>query len=217
MPPKQEEAYDVMGKVLLLGEAQVGKTCLLIRWVEKRFQPNYILTLGVDFKVKYLTANDDKNTKVKLQLWDTAGQERFKTLTPAYYRSAHCVALVYDISDRDSFEKIRGWIQQVDDLGSSDLQKVLVGNKIDLEDKRVVATEEGQKLADEFGLVFYETSAKSNTKVDALFQTLADLCAKRAVAGGYPADANASISIRPEAGPDEGGPSNRRPKQGCKC
>ena len=114
----------------------------------------------------------DKNT-VKLQIWDTAGQERFRTITQAYYRGAMGILLVYDVTDRQSFENIRNWIKNIKQHASETVRKILLGNKCDMDEKRAVSTEEGQKLADEFGIQFFETSAKSGDNVENAFFTLA--------------------------------------------
>merc|ERR1712137_5117 len=110
----------------------------------------------------------------KLQVWDTAGQERFRTITPAYYHAAMGVVLTYDITDQASFEHVEYWVQQLNQHGSEDVQRILVGNKSDLADLRKVSTESGRALAEKFGMSFFETSAKEGTNVDAAFEQITD-------------------------------------------
>jgi len=111
---------------------------------------------------------------VKLQIWDTAGQERFKTITASYYKGAHGIILVYDITDRQSFKDIENWLAEVDKYGNENVVKLLVGNKSDLEASRQVKTEEGKTLADSLGIKFLETSAKDAVNVEKAFTTLSN-------------------------------------------
>ena len=124
----------------------------------------------IDFKIRTIEMD---GKRVKLQIWDTAGQERFRTITQAYYRGAMGILLVYDVTDRQSFENIRNWIKNIKQHASETVRKILLGNKCDMDEKRAVSTEEGQKLADEFGIQFFETSAKSGDNVENAFFTLA--------------------------------------------
>jgi Ras-related protein Rab-1A len=143
---------------------------LLIRFAENIFSNNYISTIGVDFKIKTIEV---EGKTVKMQVWDTAGQERFRTITASYYRGSNGIILVYDVTDRDSFVHINYWMKQVDQLASPDVCRLLVGNKCDLTDKRVVSTEEGQSLANHYGVSFLETSAQDNVNVEAAFHQMA--------------------------------------------
>lgn len=163
--------YDHLVKLLLLGDSAVGKSSLLMRFCESRFDSNFVLTIGVDFKWKTVERN---GRKLKLQVWDTAGQERFRTITPAYYRAAMGVVICYDITDHASFEHVEYWIQQLDQHGEESIQRVLVGNKSDLEDLRKVPKEDGAALAAKFNMAFFETSAKSGESVDDAFLKIAD-------------------------------------------
>jgi len=124
----------------------------------------------VDFKIKSI-ALDGKN--VKLQIWDTAGQDRFRTITCSYYRGAQGIVVVYDITDRDSFEAVRQWMIEIDKYAQESVIKLLVGNKCDMNDKRKVTFDEGQELANQYGIQFFEASAKSCSNIDLLFQTMA--------------------------------------------
>eukprot|EP00735_Rhodelphis_limneticus_P004696 TRINITY_DN16321_c0_g1::TRINITY_DN16321_c0_g1_i1::g.3199::m.3199 TRINITY_DN16321_c0_g1::TRINITY_DN16321_c0_g1_i1::g.3199 ORF type:complete len:217 (-),score=47.66,sp/Q39433/RB1BV_BETVU/72.68/2e-103,Ras/PF00071.17/2.4e-67,Miro/PF08477.8/1e-20,Arf/PF00025.16/1.2e-15,GTP_EFTU/PF00009.22/1.7e-06,Gtr1_RagA/PF04670.7/3e-06,MMR_HSR1/PF01926.18/3.3e-05,MMR_HSR1/PF01926.18/3e+03,DUF258/PF03193.11/0.0079,SRPRB/PF09439.5/0.013,SLA_LP_auto_ag/PF05889.8/0.016,AAA_22/PF13401.1/0.07,AAA_22/PF13401.1/3.3e+03,AA len=168
--PNSKNSYDFLIKLLLIGDSGVGKSCLLLRFSEDSFTTSFITTIGIDFKIR--TVNLD-GKKVKLQIWDTAGQERFRTITTAYYRGAMGILLVYDVTDRDTFNNIRNWIRNIEQHASDNVNKILLGNKCDMDDKRVVSAEEGAKLADEYGIPFYETSAKTTHNVEAAFLHIA--------------------------------------------
>ncbi|ROL47862.1 Ras-related protein Rab-13 [Anabarilius grahami] len=155
--------YDFLFKLLLIGDSGVGKTCLIIRFAEDNFNSTYISTIGIDFKVKTIEV---EGKKVKLQVWDTAGQERFKTITTAYYRGAMGIILVYDITDEKSFENIQNWMKSIKENASAGVSQMLLGNKCDIEAKRKVSKEIGEKLAKEHGIRFFETSAKSSINVE---------------------------------------------------
>lgn len=173
--------YDMQIKLLMIGDSGVGKTCLLLRYANDSFSPTFITTIGIDFKIKNV---DIEGTRIKLQIWDTAGQERFRTITTSYFRGAQGILLVYDVTDRRSFESIRNWISQIQQHADVHVNKILVGNKCDMVDEKVVSTAEGQKLAAEFGIPFAEVSAKNDIKVDDSFQSLAKAVKDRLVADG---------------------------------
>lgn len=175
--------YKYLFKIVLVGNAGVGKTCLVRQFTQGNLPSGHQgATIGVDFMIKTVVAN---GTKIKLQLWDTAGQERFRSITQSYYRSAHCLILVYDISSQPSFDALTKWIRDVDavldretQLGSEVL-RVLVGNKCDKE--REVPYSIGEKFFEinKFDL-FMETSALDNESVDRLFLDISEmLVAKR--------------------------------------
>lgn len=162
--------YDILIKLLLIGDSGVGKSCLLLRFCEDQFTPSFITTIGIDFKIRTI---DLDGKRCKLQVWDTAGQERFKTITTAYYRGAMGILLVYDVCDAKSFENVRTWYANVQQHANEEVELILVGNKCDMSDKRVVTTEQGQELANELGIPFIETSAKTTTNVEDTFYSLA--------------------------------------------
>jgi Ras-related protein Rab-8A len=162
-------SYDLLVKLLLIGDSGVGKSCLLLRFCDDQFTPSFITTIGIDFKIRTI---DLDGKKVKLQVWDTAGQERFKTITTAYYRGAMGILLVYDVCDEKSFNNIRSWYANVQQHASENVVMILVGNKSDMADRRVISTEQGQKLADELGIPFIEASAKTNDNVEESFFSL---------------------------------------------
>ena len=160
--------YDFLFKLLIIGESCVGKTCLLLRFTDDSFTANHLTTIGIDFKIKIINL---EGKLIKLQIWDTAGQERFRTITKTYYKGAHGIILTYDVTDQNSFKNIRNWIKQIEANAQTNVCKVLVGNKCDKPD-RVVTEEEGKKLADDFNMSFFETSAKTNQNVNEVFNFL---------------------------------------------
>ena len=159
-------------KVITLGPPAAGKTCIIMKSVNSDFAlpEGYMCTLGVDFKVKSMEYG---GVPVKLHIWDTAGQERFLHINRMYYRDTHGVILVFDVTDRRSFEQIRScWDDFKMHEGSQIVGKILVGNKIDLE--RKVSSSEGEQLAREFGIPYIESSAKSGHHIHEIFSTLLD-------------------------------------------
>ncbi|XP_076438989.1 ras-related protein Rab-8A-like [Babylonia areolata] len=170
------KTYDYLFKLLLIGDSGVGKTCLLFRFSEDAFNSTFISTIGIDFKIRTIELD---GKKIKLQIWDTAGQERFRTITTAYYRGAMGIMLVYDITNEKSFDNIRNWIRNIEEHASKDVEKMVLGNKCDMNDRRQVSKERGEQLAIEHGIKFMETSAKASVNVDDAFFTLArDIKAK---------------------------------------
>ena len=160
------EGFDYLFKYIIIGDAAVGKSNLLLRYTHGQFKPEYQLTIGVEFGAKNVQIND----KVyRIQIWDTAGQENFRSITRAYYKNSACALVVYDISSRDSFNNVSTWIEECKGQSPKTIFMVLVGNKSDLADKRQVNTEEGQELAEKYGLLFFETSAKTGTNVEEIF------------------------------------------------
>ncbi|XP_023346280.1 ras-related protein Rab-1A isoform X4 [Eurytemora carolleeae] len=162
--------YDYLFKLLLIGDSGVGKSCLLRRFADDTYTESYISTIGVDFKIR--TIELDGKT-IKLQIWDTAGQERFRTITSSYYRGAHGIIVVYDVTDQESFNNVKQWLQEIDRYASENVNKLLVGNKCDLTNKKVVDYSSAKEYADQLGIPFLETSAKNATNVEQAFMTMA--------------------------------------------
>jgi len=162
--------YDYLFKLLLIGDSGVGKSCLLLRFADDTYTESYISTIGVDFKIR--TIELDGKT-IKLQIWDTAGQERFRTITSSYYRGAHGIIVVYDVTDQESFNNVKQWLQEIDRYASENVNKLLVGNKCDLTNKKVVDYSSAKEYADQLGIPFLETSAKNATNVEQAFMTMA--------------------------------------------
>mmetsp|Transcript_43556 Transcript_43556/g.50115 ORF Transcript_43556/g.50115 Transcript_43556/m.50115 type:complete len:199 (+) Transcript_43556:143-739(+) len=173
-----QKDYDFLFKLLLIGNSGVGKSCILLRYADNAFQENFFNTIGVDFKIKTIHCED---STVKLQIWDTAGQERFRTITSSYYRGAHGIVIVYDITDRDSFDNVRQWLQEVERYAQDSVYRLLVGNKSDMENKREVTFEEGAEFAQRMNIPFLETSAKYATNIDDVFEKLAQDIRREAV------------------------------------
>lgn len=171
-------------KLLLLGDSAVGKSSLLVRLCDGKFDSNFVLTIGVDFKLKMIPERNGR--RLKLQVWDTAGQERFRTITPAYYRAAMGVVITYDVTDQSSFDHVEFWVTQLDQHGDTRVQRILVGNKSDLEDCRKVSREDGEALAARFNMKFFETSAKTGASVEEAFLEIADQVVEKHYAGAPP-------------------------------
>jgi len=160
------KTYDYLFKIVFIGDSSVGKTCILGRFATNQFYSHFLCTIGCDFQTRTIEIN---NKKVKLVLWDTAGQERFSELSPIYFRGAHAIIMVYDITNRLSFESVASkWLKQVDKFGKHNLVRVLAGSKLDKDDEREVTFKEAEALAKDRDFVFLETSAKENLNIDEL-------------------------------------------------
>lgn len=187
--------YDYLFKLLLIGDSGVGKSCLLLRFADDTYTESYISTIGVDFKIR--TIELDGKT-IKLQIWDTAGQERFRTITSSYYRGAHGIIVVYDVTDQESFNNVKQWLQEIDRYACENVNKLLVGNKSDLTTKKVVDYTTAKEYADQLGIPFLETSAKNATNVEQAFMTMAAEIKNRV---GPPAPSGATNQVRIESTP----------------
>ncbi len=156
----------VFFKILLIGDLGVGKSCVILRYIEDDFPLNIMSSIGVDFKSKQLEIDD---RLIKLQIWDTAGHEKFRTITTSYYKSAHAIIILYDITDQSTFDHVKNWMVDIDKFGKQGVLRVIVGNKKDLEDKRQVSEESAKTFADKNGIKFMEISAKNNINIEQLF------------------------------------------------
>jgi len=169
------KVYDCILKFIIIGSSTVGKSNILLQFTDKRFTHNSDLTIGIEFATKLVSRN---KTVYKLQIWDTAGQETFRSLIRSYYRGTLGCLLVYDITRRESFESMESWITELKNYVPN-VSVVLVGNKIDLETRREVETEEGIEFAQKHGLAFFETSAKTAQNIDQCFNCLIDQINKK--------------------------------------
>lgn len=164
--------YDVLFRLLMLGDSGVGKTSMLRRFTESEFESSHISTIGVDFKMKTLEID---GVKVRVQIWDTAGQERYQTITKQYYRRAQGIIFVYDITDEASFQRISKWVGDVDEFAPHKVQRILIGNKCDEKPHRQVPSQQGVTLAKSYGMEFFETSASANTNITESFTRVTEL------------------------------------------
>ena len=161
--------YDMIFKIVLIGDTSVGKTNILSKYLTDEFDAKSKATVGVEFGVKNFKI---ENNIVKVQIWDTAGEERYRSITNAYYKGAKGSLLVYDITNKKSFENVEKWISDLKANADEDISMILLGNKTDLEDKRVVTTEEGKNKAEFYNLTFMETSALNGNNIQEAFNEL---------------------------------------------
>ncbi|KAJ3448747.1 ras and ef-hand domain-containing protein [Anaeramoeba flamelloides] len=171
MSDSEIEDYDYLVKLLMVGDSACGKTSILLRFSEDKYNKNMPSTIGVDFREKTKTISNNK--KVKFSVWDTAGQERFRTLTSSYYRGAQGIILVYDVTRRETFENLEDWINEIDMYSSSDVKIMLIGNKIDLKEEEDITKEEGLEFARKHQMMFIQTSAKTKEGIIQAFDELA--------------------------------------------
>ena len=163
-------SFNYLLKYIIIGDSSVGKSNILLRYVHNSFNPEFLTTIGVEFGAK----NIEINKKIfRIQIWDTAGQENFRSITRAYYKNSVCALIVYDISNRSSFENVISWIEDCKGQSPKSIFIILVGNKNDLENERQVSYEEGLEFAKNNNIVFFETSAKTGKNISELFQTSA--------------------------------------------
>lgn len=171
---RDPDEYDVLFKVVLLGNSGVGKSNLLLRFSRGEFLQSSRPTIGVEFATTSITMGDGRVAKI--QIWDTAGQERYRAITSAYYRGAVGALIIYDITDKKSFVAVEQWLNEIRSHASHGIVLMLVGNKIDLEEQREVRTEDGMHLAEKHGLRFIETSALSGDHVVEAFKENIQQC-----------------------------------------
>ena len=155
--------YDYQLKYIFIGDSGVGKSMLVLRYTDNKFYNEHKATLGVDFGYKLLTVN---NHLFNIRMWDTAGSEAFKSVTRSFYGGSTCAVIVYDITKRNTFEHIDEWIKDAVKLCPEKVKLVLIGNKVDLKENRKVSYEEGKSKAEENGMIFYETSAKTGENIN---------------------------------------------------
>ena len=169
-------------KYIIIGDSAVGKSNILLRYIHDRFNEEFHSTIGVEFGAKNLQI-DDKIYRI--QIWDTAGQETFRSITRAYYKNSVCACVVYDISNRTTFDNIKSWVEDCKKLSPKTVLMILVGNKIDLEDKREVTYDEGSIFAQKNGMIFFECSAKTGKNIEQIFMESTKEVSKRIKEGFY--------------------------------
>ena len=167
---KNNQIYEA--RVITLGDSGVGKTNFIFRFIDDKFSLNYFSTYGIDTKFKNVKL--DNGSEIKFKIFDTAGQERFKSISQNYIKKANGVLLMYDISDEASFNNIENWMQNIQDNSGNKMCIVLVATKCDLVEERVVSKESGEKLAEKYGIHFYETSSKDNINIEKSFYDIAE-------------------------------------------
>ena len=157
-------------KVLILGDSTVGKTCFLIRYVDDSYDDSTLATMGMDYRLKNVKMED--GTKVKLHIWDTVGQERYRSISKNFYKGAHAIILIFSIVDKKSFGSVENWINKIKEEASESVSIILVGNKCDLKEERLIPYEEAEKLAKEFNINYFECSAKTGENINVAFNDL---------------------------------------------
>ena len=189
---RPEMNFNYLLKYVIVGDAAVGKSNLLLRYTHGQFREEYQLTIGVEFGSNNILID---NSIFRIQIWDTAGQENFRSITRSYYKNSACALIVYDITRRISFENITNWIEDCKNSSPKTVFMVLVGNKCDLENNREVSEEEGREFAEKNGMLFFETSAKTGQNVEEVFKESATLIAKKIKENYYDLD-NDSCGIK---------------------
>lgn len=175
-------SYAYLFKYIIIGDTGVGKSCLLLQFTDKRFQPVHDLTIGVEFGARMVNID---GRQIKLQIWDTAGQESFRSITRSYYRGAAGALLVYDITRRDTFNHLTRWLEEAKQNSNPNMVIMLIGNKSDLHMRRAVSFKEGEQFAEEHGLIFLETSAKTAANVEQAFIKTAEKIYEKILSGVY--------------------------------
>ena len=215
-------SYAYLFKYIIIGDTGVGKSCLLLQFTDRRFQPVHDLTIGVEFGARMITID---GKQIKLQIWDTAGQESFRSITRSYYRGAAGALLVYDITRRETFTQLEKWLTEARENASENMVIMLIGNKVDLDHKRAVTYQDGSDFATKNNLIFLETSAKTAANVEEAFVQTAQKIYQNILDGVYELDNEASgikVGVTAQApntssnkNADVGGSGKKEGKGGC--
>ena len=198
MTSKNDSKFDYLLKYIIIGDASVGKSNILLRYVYSTFKSDYELTIGVEFGEKSVELD---NKIYKIQIWDTAGQEQFRSITRTYYKNSVCAIVVYDITRRETFENVSKWIEDCKINSPKTIFMILVGNKCDLVNDRQVMTEEGEELASRYGLRFFETSAKTSININEIFKESVEFIANKIEKNYYDLD-NDTCGIKENQNPN---------------
>ena len=199
--------FEYIYKYIIIGDSNVGKSCILLQFTQNEFDQNKENTVGVEFGNKIISV---EGTRVKLQIWDTAGQEQFKSITRSYYRAVAGALLVYDVTNEESFENVRKWLDEARVNANPELVVILCGNKTDLGEKRKVSSERGKKLASENNILFMECSAKSRINIDELFFKAAKRILEKVIEGRIDPGVEEFGVRRMEGVPGKGGKSGKK-------
>lgn len=165
--------YDYIFKVVIVGDSGVGKSTMLIRFVDEKFVSDYNATIGVDYRIKTVRVQQDGHRKVvKLSIWDSAGQEQYNSIAQSYYRGSQGILVLYDTTSRESFENLQNWLDRIYSDAGESVIRIMIGTKSDLVDQRKVSTDEAEHFAKERGIIFLETSSKNGENVERAFVSL---------------------------------------------
>lgn len=210
-------SYAYLFKYIIIGDSGVGKSCLLLQFTDKRFEATHELTIGVEFGARIIQVDGHD---IKLQIWDTAGQEAFRSITRSYYRNATGALLVYDITREETFQSLKRWLEEARRNANENMVIMLIGNKSDLQHKRQVSKERGEAFARENGLIFMETSAKTDDNVETAFTNTAKQVYENIKTGVYDVNnATHGIKVGTGMGGDASGggsmPAEAKDKKCC--
>ena len=208
------EKLDYQYKILILGDATVGKTSLLIRYIDNKFDADSLATLGVDVRYKFVTMN---NKKIRMDIWDTAGQERFKNIAKNYYKDAHAVIFVFDVNIKKTTEKIKYWLDDANENVDKETVKVLVGNKIDREGAREVNFEQMKALGEKYKMEVFEASAKTGVGVSEIFTYLVSQLIKNPKIGMVMSDDESTVRKNSLALDKNTFKEKNKHSEGCNC
>ena len=200
---------------ILLNIIAVGKSNILSKYTYNKFNPDHEITIGCEFMAKNINIKD---RNIRIQIWDTAGQEAFRSITRSYYKNSTCAFIVYDITSRKTFDNVIIWLKECKDMCYKDILIILVGNKCDLEGRRVVSTEEGQKFADDNQLLFFETSAKDGNNIQEIFTESATYLVDKIESGQLnlnATDSGIKIGKYPKNGGEEPDSKVKKKKKNC--